>query len=84
MSMSIKVTERTKKKLDLLQAKIIISTGKKMPLQDIVDKISDLALRQEGAIARELPPVEKDPAWRKAKNWGIKTDASRIDEYLYA
>ncbi len=83
MATSIKVTEKTKKKLDLLQAKLVISTGKKMPLQEMIDRISDIALHYEADIARESPPLEKDPAWRKARSWGIRTDASRIDEFLY-
>ena len=35
---------------------------------------------------RELPPLEKDPAWRALENpkhWGIKDSSKRIDEYVY-
>jgi predicted transcriptional regulator len=83
MATSIKVTEKTKKKLDMLQAKLTLSTGKKMPLQEIIDKISDLAIRHEKELSKRQPPLEKDPAWKKAIDWGVKTDASKVDEYLY-
>jgi len=83
MSTSIKVAERTKKKLDMLQARIVLNTGKKVSLQVIVDRISDLALRHEKEIEGKVLPLEKDPAWKKALDWRIETDASRVDEYLY-
>lgn len=83
MSTSIKVTEKTKKKLDMLQAKIMLGTGEKVSLQELVDRISNLSMRHEKEIVGKLPPLAKDPAWRKAIDWGVETDASRVDEYLY-
>jgi hypothetical protein len=78
------VTEETKKKLDILQARLTIGTGKKISLQDLLDRISDFALRYEEEIVKRLPPLSEDPAWKDAKDWGVKTDASRVDEYLYS
>ncbi|KAF5415299.1 MAG: hypothetical protein C5S48_06255 [Candidatus Methanogaster sp.] len=43
MYANIKVKEITKNKPDVLQSKFTISTGKKMSLQNLLDKISDYA-----------------------------------------
>ena len=31
----------------------------------------------------KLPPLEKDPAMKPPIEWGVKTDASKADEYVY-
>lgn len=31
----------------------------------------------------KLPALEKDPAMKPPIDWGVKTDSSRIDEYIY-
>ncbi|MCX9012483.1 MAG: hypothetical protein OIN66_15370 [Candidatus Methanoperedens sp.] len=31
----------------------------------------------------KLPPLEKDPAMKTPIDWGVKTDASKVDEYIY-
>lgn len=33
---------------------------------------------------KKLPPLEKDPAMKPPIDWGVKTDASKVDEYIYA
>jgi len=42
-------------------------------------------LRHENELLEtdELPPFEKDPAMKPSLDWGLKTDASKIDEYFY-
>lgn len=85
MATSIKVSDETKQKLDLLQARITIKTGEKISLQDVVETISGLALRHEDEICRnrKLPPLERDPAWKEAIDWGVSTDATEVDRHLY-
>ncbi len=84
MSTTIKVSDETKKNLDLLQAKIMVKSGKKVPLQELVGKIFTMALSHEDEVAEKtLPPLEKDPAWEDGIDWQVETDATKVDEYLY-
>ncbi len=80
---SIKVKDVTKSKLDVLQSKFTINTGKKISLQNLLDKISDYALLHEDELIKKMPALRDDPAWSEAMDWGEETDASRVDEYLY-
>jgi hypothetical protein len=80
---SIKVKGITKSKLDVLQSKFTINTGKKISLQNLLDKISDYALLHEDELIKKMPALEDDPAWSEAMDWGEETDASKVDEYLY-
>lgn len=83
MTTSIKVRDATKSKLDALQARFAVSTGEKLSFQTLIDKISDYALLHEDDLIKKLPALEDDPAWRAPIDWGVETDASKVDEYLY-
>ena len=83
MYASIKVKDNTKRKLDALQSKFNLITGKKISLQNLLDDISDFVLMHEKEFMKKVPPLETDPAWSKPIDWGEKTDASKVDEYLY-
>lgn len=83
MYTSIKVKDTTKRKLDALQSKFTIRTGRKISLQNLLDTISDFALQHEKEIIQKLPVLEDDPAWSEPIDWGKETDASMVDEYLY-
>jgi hypothetical protein len=58
---------------------------KKKTLSDLIDIITKLALKHEDELlqAESLPPLEKDPAMKPPIDWGIETDASKVDEYIY-
>jgi len=47
---------------------------------------SRTALRHEKELLEpeKLPPLEKDPATKPPVDWGIRTDASKVDEYIYS
>ena len=83
MYTSIKVKGITKSKLDVLQSKFTISTGKKISLQNLLDKISDYALLHEDELIKKMPALRDDPAWGEAIDWGKETNAAKVDEYLY-
>lgn len=83
MTTSIKVRDITKSKLDTLQSKFAFCTGEKISFQCLIDKISDYALLHEDDLIKKLPALEDDPAWRDPVDWGVVTDASKVDEYLY-
>lgn len=83
MPTSIKVRNATKSKLDVLQSKFTVRTGEKISFQSLIDKISNYAILHEEDLIKKLPALEDDPAWRDPVDWGIETDASKVDEYLY-
>jgi hypothetical protein len=85
MTTTIKVSDETKHLLDMLQAKMTLTLHKKKTLTELIDIITCLAMRHENELleAKELPPLEKDPAMKPPLDWGVKTDASKIDEYIY-
>ncbi len=83
MYTSIKVKDITKSKLDVLQSKFTISTGKKISLQNLLDMISDCALLHEDEFIKKMPALKDDPAWSEAIDWGEETNAAKVDEYLY-
>jgi len=86
MTTSIKVSDETKQLLDMFQAKITLTSGKKKNLTELVDDIIQIVLHHEDELLKieKLPPLEKDAAMKPAIDWGVITDASKVDEYLYA
>ena len=82
---SIKVSNETKQLLDILQAKMTLTFRKKKTLTELMDTITRLALRHENELldSEILPPLDKDPAMKPPIDWGVKTDASKVDEYIY-
>lgn len=85
MTTTIKVSDETKQLLDMLQAKITLTFHKKKTLSELIDTIARIALRHEDEILKpeKLPPLEKDPAMKPPIDWGVRTDASKVDEYIY-
>ena len=85
MTTTIKVSDETKQLLDMLQAKMTLTLRKKKTLSELIDTITRIALRHENELLmpEKLPPLEKDPAMKPAIDWGVKTDASKVDEYIY-
>jgi hypothetical protein len=71
--------------LNMLQAKMTLNFRKKKTISEIIDTITRIALRHENELLQpeKLPPFEKDPAMAQPIDWGVKTDASRVDEYIY-
>ncbi len=86
MPTTIKISDETKQFLDMIQARMTLTFHKKKTLSELVDMIIQLALKHEDELlqAEKLPPLEKDPAMKPPIDWGIKTDASKVDEYIYA
>ncbi len=82
MTSTIKVSDETKQLLDMLQAKMTLTLRKKKTLTELIDSIARLALRHETELLQpdKLPVLEKDPAMKPPIDWGIRTDASRVDE----
>ncbi|MGD6851089.1 MAG: hypothetical protein ACQCN6_03410 [Candidatus Bathyarchaeia archaeon] len=89
MTLTIKIDECKKHKLDRFLAKLYLQEGKKVTIQEAVGAMIDHALEDEEEFMthfQELPPLEEDPAWKmlqNPKNWGIKDASEKIDEVLY-
>jgi hypothetical protein len=81
--------EAKKEKLDRFLASLLLREGVKITMQEAIGLIVDYALENEEELIkklRELPPLEKDPAWKALENpkhWGIKDSSRRIDEFVY-
>jgi hypothetical protein len=85
MTTTIKVSDETKQLLDMLQAKMTLKFRKKKTLTELVDTITRVALKHEKDLlgSEKLPPLDKDPAMKPPIDWGVGTDASKVDEYIY-
>lgn len=89
MTITIKLEDVKKEKVDRFLASLLLEEGMKITVQEAVGLMIDYALENEDDIIKklkELPPVEKDPAWKALEtpqHWGIKDSSQRIDEHLY-
>ena len=89
LTVTIKIEDSKKEKLDKFLASLLLEEDIKITLQEAISLMVDYAIENEEDIIkriRELPPLEEDPAWRaleKPKHWGIKDSSKRIDEFLY-
>jgi hypothetical protein len=89
MTLTIKIDESKKQKLDRFLAKLYLAEGKKVTIQEAVGAMIDHALEDEEEFMghfQELPPLEEDPLWKMMQNpkrLGIKDLSTNIDEYLY-
>jgi hypothetical protein len=47
--------------------------------------VTRIALKHEKDLmeSEKLPPLDKDPAMKSPIDWGVSTDASKVDEYIY-
>lgn len=89
MTVTIKIDNEKKQKINRFLAQLMLNEGKKVTIQEAVGVMIDYALKDEAAFSqnfKELPPLEEDPAWKMLENpkhWGVKDASTRIDEYLY-
>lgn len=89
MTVTIKIDDAKKQKIDRFLAKLMLQEGKKVTIQEAVGVMIDKALDDEEAFTKnfkELPPLEEDPAWKMLKtpkHWGVKDASTKIDEYVY-
>jgi len=87
---SIKVSEASKELLDRIQAKITLTKGKKISLNDLIDALIRVSLDHEEELLErttgEAPPEgdELESLLRLSTDWGVETRADEIDEHLYA
>lgn len=89
MSTSIKISEKAKRVLDTLQARITLATGKKYSQQELLDMIIESSDDNKEEIVRRLTKVkllskkEVDALKKLSTDWGVHTKEEDIDLYLY-
>lgn len=89
VTVTIKIDDAKKQKLDRFLAQLLLKEGKKMTIQEAVGLMIDRALENEDEFIenlKKLPPVEEDPLWKMMKNarhLGIKDLSTNIDAVLY-
>jgi len=89
LTVTIKIEDEKKEKLDKFIASLLLQEGVKITLQEAVGLMVDYALENEEEFKRklkELPPLEEDIAWKALENpvhWRIKDSSKRVDEFLY-
>jgi hypothetical protein len=89
MSTSIKISEKAKRVLDTLQARITLATGLKYSQQELLDIIIESSQEEEDEIIRRLAKFRKlsdkeiDSLLKSSVDWQVKTREEEIDLYLY-
>ncbi len=89
LTVTVKIEDAKKGKVDKFLASLLLREGIKMTVQEAIGLMVDYALENEEEIIKrlkEMPPLEKDPAWESLespKHWGIKDSSKRIDEFVY-
>jgi len=90
MSTSVKISRESKRILDTLQAKLLLTTGKKISQQDLLDKLVRFSAERDDELFRliagvrlPLPPKEADKLMKLPTDWGVETREEEIDIYIY-
>jgi hypothetical protein len=91
MATTVKISEETNRKLDRLQARILLRTGRKLSKQEILERLVRAGLTDETLIARSQSRIRypiPDKAWKKllrrvVRDWGVETREEDIDRILY-
>jgi len=86
---SIKINDYLKREIEELRARILLTQGKKLTQQEILEKLIKFSLKFVENIFGSLDEgnsFEDDYAWKmleKPMKWGIKDASIKIDKYLY-
>ncbi|MHA1380084.1 MAG: hypothetical protein ACTSRG_17060 [Candidatus Helarchaeota archaeon] len=89
MAKTIKINDETKRRIEELQAKILIYQKRKINQQEILEKLLDFSLANSKIIfglLEELELKREDYAWKmlnRPLKWGIKDASINIDKHLY-
>lgn len=90
MATTVKISEETNRKLDRLQARLVLRTGRKLSKQEILEQLVRAGLTDETLIARRPSRIRypiPDKAWKrilgKVTDLGIVTREEDIDTLLY-
>ena len=86
----MKMGEDAKRLLDALQAKLVLSEGRKMSQQELLDSIVRFSSEREEELIRLLagvklpiPLQEVERLIKIPRDWGVGTREEEIDQILY-
>ena len=86
----MKMGEDAKRLLDALQAKLVLSEGRKMSQQELLDSIVRFSSEREEELIRLLagvklpiPLQEVERLIKIPRDWGVDTREEEIDQILY-
>lgn len=88
MATTVRVRDEDKTALDALQAKMTLATGKRVPLDEVVSRLVELAEAHEDELllvdeAPPLTPTEIRAFLAGTSDWGSATNEDDIDRVLY-
>ena len=91
MSTSVKISGESKRLLDILQARLVIVTGKKISQQELLDRLMKFSTEREDeffglitGVRLPLPPEETEELMEMPTDWGVETREEEIDIHLYS
>ena len=90
MVTTVKISDALKRRLEELQAKLLLNKHEKVNQQVLLERLLEYALQNAGDLlgmdARESEQGSDDYAMQvldKPKDWGITDSSENIDDYLY-
>ena len=90
MATTVKVSEDTNRKLDRLQARVLLRSGEKLSKQEILERLVRVGLTDEALLVRPSARVKypiPDKIWKKIlakiQDLGVVTREEDIDRILY-
>lgn len=90
MSTSVKVTNRTKSRLEELQAEIRLETGRKVTQQELLERLVTEPYESKDDVIDSFRDEYESPSADEIDRWmsgtidsGVETDEDDIDEILY-
>lgn len=91
MAKSVRLSRRSKRKLDSLHTEVKKRTGRKISQQQLLDLILDDAMLRKTKILSKIPSHKRIPLSEKemekilslSTDWGVVTSEEDIDKYLY-
>lgn len=89
MSTTVRVENETKAELDRLQGLVQMETGRRISQSELLARLLRHAAKNPGMLYGEpkewVPPTREQLArfFEDLPDYGVETDATRIDEELY-
>ena len=90
MATSVKISREYKEKLDRLQARLYLTTGKKLSLQEVLEMLVSLGSNNEDILVEmtqgETASIGSDDIeaiLNTPVDWGKETSEETIDKVLY-
>lgn len=86
---TVKVSTRTSKKLDVLQARARVQRGKRVTKQTLLEELVDRALDESELLVllrapnKPFPPRARKALLEYPVAWGVATSEEDIDAILY-